>query len=64
MVAEAVVARLEPIQAKYASVTKDPAYIDDVLRRGVEHTMPIARATIETVKRAMGLYVPDGKSRA
>jgi tryptophanyl-tRNA synthetase len=58
LVAEAVIARLEPIQNKYAEVTKDPAYLDDVLRRGWEHTMPIAQSTIQTVKKAMGLYVP------
>ena len=33
-VAEAVVSRLEPIQARYREITADNSYIDDVLRDG------------------------------
>ncbi len=33
-VTEAVLARLEPIQRKYAEITADPAYIDSVLTEG------------------------------
>jgi tryptophanyl-tRNA synthetase len=57
-VAEAVVSRLEPIQRKYSEITSDPAYIDAVLQRGLDHVLPIAQNTIRTVKQAMGLYVP------
>jgi tryptophanyl-tRNA synthetase len=56
-VAEAVVCRLEPIQKKYREITAEPGYIDSVLQRGLEHVLPIARNTVETTKRAMGLYV-------
>lgn len=58
LVAEAVVARLAPIQKKYAEITADPGYIDGLLQRGLERVLPIAQDTIRTAKRAMGLYVP------
>jgi tryptophanyl-tRNA synthetase len=56
-VAEAVIARLEPIQKRYREVTADPAYIDGILTRGREHVLPIAEDTVRKVKSAMGLYV-------
>lgn len=56
-IAEAVVARLEPIQQKYREVTADPGYIDSVLLRGRNHILPIAEDTLRKVKEAMGLYV-------
>jgi tryptophanyl-tRNA synthetase len=55
-VAERVVARLEPLQAKYREVTADAEYLDGVLREGAERVRPIAEETIRTTKRAMGLY--------
>lgn len=58
LVAESVVARLEPIQKRYREITADPGYIDGVLARGLERVLPIAQDTIRTTKRAMGLYVP------
>jgi tryptophanyl-tRNA synthetase len=57
-VAEAVVSRLEPIQARYREITTDKGYIDDVLREGKQRVMPVAEDTVRTVKAAMGLYVP------
>jgi len=56
-VAEAVIARLEPIQKRYREVTADPAYIDRILERGREHVLPMAQDTVRKVKAAMGLYV-------
>jgi tryptophanyl-tRNA synthetase len=56
-VAEAVIARLEPIQQRYREVTADPFYIDSVLRQGRERVLPITEDTVRTAKRAMGLYV-------
>jgi tryptophanyl-tRNA synthetase len=58
LVAEAVVARLTPIQQKYKEVTEDPRYIDTVLREGKERVLPITEDTVRTAKIAMGLYVP------
>ncbi len=57
LVAEAVVAKLTPIQQKYKEVTEDPRYIDTVLREGKERVLPITEDTVKTAKAAMGLYV-------
>jgi tryptophanyl-tRNA synthetase len=56
-VAEAVIARLEPIQRRYAEITSDPGFVDAVLRKGREHVLPIAENTVNAAKRVMGLYV-------
>ncbi len=56
-VAEAVIARLEPIQRRYRELTANPSYIDSVLRQGRERVLPITEDTVRTAKRAMGLYV-------
>ncbi len=55
-VAEMVVAKLEPIQARYREIMADPGYLDGVLREGAEAVIPIADSTVELVKRRMGLY--------
>ncbi len=57
LVAEAVIAKLEPIQKRYREVSADPAYLDSVLERGRQHVLPIAQDTMRKAKRAMGLYV-------
>ncbi len=56
LIAEAVIARLEPIQRRYREVTADPAYLDSVLQRGRERVLPISEDTMRKAKRAMGLY--------
>ncbi len=56
-VAEAIISRLEPIQARYREITRQPNYIDGILREGRDRVMPIANDTVRTVKSAMGLYV-------
>jgi len=55
-VAQAVIARLEPIQQRYRAVTAEPSYIDAVLARGKERVLPIAQDTVAKTKRAMGVY--------
>jgi tryptophanyl-tRNA synthetase len=57
-VAEMVISKLEPIQRRYQQIAADPAYVDRVLREGVEAVSPIANSTVELVKRRMGLYTP------
>ncbi len=57
-VAEAVVAALEPIQKRYADITAETGYVARVLEEGAQRIIPIANQTVETVKRAMGLYTP------
>ncbi len=56
-VAEMVIAHLEPFQERYRAITADPSYLDGVLLEGARRVEPIADATVELVKRRMGLYV-------
>lgn len=56
-IAEAVIARLEPIQRRYREITGEPGYLDAVLRRGREYVMPIANETVAKVKAAMGISI-------
>ena len=55
-VAETVVSHLEPFQQRYREIIADPAYVRGILREGAERVTPIANATVELVKRRMGLY--------
>ncbi len=55
-VAEAVVAGLEPIQARYREITSDPGYLDRLLDDGADRVRPIAEATVLLAKERMGLY--------
>lgn len=57
LVAEAVIARLEPIQRRYREISADPAYVDSVLSRGRQRVLPISEDTVRKTKRAMGLFV-------
>lgn len=56
-VADAVIARLDPIQQRYRELAAEPLYLDRVLAQGRERVLPLAEATICKAKRAMGLYV-------
>ncbi len=56
-VAEAVIARLEPIQHRYKEITADEAYLDCVLKQGRERILGIAEDTVRKTKQAMGVYV-------
>jgi tryptophanyl-tRNA synthetase len=55
-VGQMVASSLEPIQQRYAEITADPAYLDEILREGAERVMPVANSTVELVKSRMGLY--------
>jgi tryptophanyl-tRNA synthetase len=57
-VADMVIAHLEPLQRRYREIAGEPGYVDRVLKEGAERVAPIANATVEAVKRRMGLYVP------
>jgi tryptophanyl-tRNA synthetase len=57
-VAEAVVAALEPVQQRYRQITSEAGYIAGVLDDGARRVSPIAKDTVNTVKRAMGLFTP------
>jgi tryptophanyl-tRNA synthetase len=55
-VAETVVSHLEPLQKRYREIVSEPGYVARVLAEGAARVAPIANATVETVKRRMGLY--------
>src|SRR5260370_22634447 len=55
-VAEMVISHLEPFQNRYREIIADPGYVSSVLREGEERVTPIANATVDMVKRRMGLY--------
>ncbi|APD92839.1 tryptophan--tRNA ligase [Alteromonas mediterranea] len=56
-VADAVVALLEPIQARYAEIRADRAYLDDVMRQGAEKASVRAAETLAKVYNAVG-FIP------
>jgi tryptophanyl-tRNA synthetase len=57
-VAEMVISKLEPLQARYREITADPGYLDGVLRAGAEAVTPVADSTVRLVKERMGVYTP------
>ena len=54
-VLEVVMAEIEPIQARYAEISADSAYVDGVLAQSAEYLRPIVDRTMDDVRRAMGL---------
>ena len=56
--AEATVAALQPIQAKYRELTADRDYLGGVLRRNAERAQALAGRTLRRVYKKIGLYQP------
>jgi tryptophanyl-tRNA synthetase len=54
-VTDAVVALLEPIQARYAELAGDPGHIRKILAEGKAHVRPTAQATVRRTRAAIGL---------
>lgn len=44
-----------PARARREELARDPAYVDETLRRGAERAVALASATLARVRRAMGL---------
>ncbi|MFC0333045.1 tryptophan--tRNA ligase [Paenibacillus sepulcri] len=55
--AEHVVAKLEPLQKKYAEIRSSGA-IHDILKQGAEQVSVIANQTVRDVKQRMGFLLP------
>ncbi|MDP9115100.1 MAG: tryptophan--tRNA ligase [Acidobacteriota bacterium] len=55
-VAEAVVSALEPVQTRYREIMAERGFVARVLADGAERVTPIAKDTVQKVKKAMGLY--------
>ena len=64
LLADAVVAHLEPIQQRYAEVTADPAYLDGILAEGAERANEVAYKTLLDCRDAMGFIPPPGMPRS
>ncbi|WP_139982750.1 tryptophan--tRNA ligase [Nocardioides litoris] len=54
-VTDAVVAELEPLQARYAALAADPAHVADVYRRGEERARTVTEPVLAAARTAMGL---------
>ena len=48
---------LRPIREKRKALEKDPAYIKDVLHRGIARAREVARETLEEVRQAMNMDI-------
>ena len=59
LLAEALIAHLEPIQKRYEEVRADDEYLRRVLREGAEAADGIAERTLKAAKVAMGFSVPN-----
>jgi tryptophanyl-tRNA synthetase len=53
-VAEQVVERLKPLQARYNEIAGEQGYLDDVLRQGAERAAAIAEKTLKQVQERVG----------
>ena len=51
---DAVVAHLEPIQARYREIVDEPGYLDGVLAKGADAANEVAEKTVADVRDAMG----------
>lgn len=58
VLAEAVVAHLAPIQARYAEVRADEDYLRSVLKEGADAADEIAQRTLKAAKVSMGFSLP------
>lgn len=58
VLAEAVVAHLEPIQKRYAEVRADEEYLRSILKEGADAADEIAQRTLKTAKVSMGFSLP------
>ncbi|MFJ5217854.1 tryptophan--tRNA ligase [Streptomyces sp. NPDC088354] len=56
--AEAVVEELRPLRERHAELAADPGYVDAVLRTGAERARALARPTVDSAYRAIGLLPP------
>jgi len=58
LLADALIAHLEPLQARYAELVAEPEYLASVLREGAEAADETASRTLADAKRAMGFTLP------
>ncbi|WP_306338103.1 tryptophan--tRNA ligase [Streptomyces sp. KL118A] len=61
--ADAVVELLRPVQQRHKELVADPAYLEEVLRRGAERARGMAKPTVDGAYRAIGLLPPVNEAR-
>ncbi|CAA0821319.1 Nucleotidylyl transferase superfamily protein [Striga hermonthica] len=54
LLTDALVDHLHPIQVRYAEITSDPTYLDDILAEGASKATSIADLTLNNLYQAMG----------
>jgi tryptophanyl-tRNA synthetase len=59
-VAEALVEYLRPVRERYEELAADPAEVTRILAAGAEKAQSIAVVTMDRVRRATGLLLPEG----
>jgi tryptophanyl-tRNA synthetase len=59
--AEAVIAMLAPVRERYEELRADEERLEEVLAVGAQKARVLASATLEDVRRAMGVGPPDGR---
>jgi tryptophanyl-tRNA synthetase len=50
-----VLATIQPVQARYREIMREPSYIETILRKGADRVRPLANRTMEEVRRTTGL---------
>lgn len=58
LLADALIAHLEPLQKRYNELVEDPSYLQEVLSEGAEEADKVAGRTLVNAKRAMGFTLP------
>jgi hypothetical protein len=58
--ADALIAHLEPIQARYNALALEPEYLKEVLTDGADAASAVADQTLLWAKEAMGITQPGG----
>lgn len=58
VLADAVVAHLEPIQERYYAVREDDQYLQQVLQEGAQAARDVASRTLYATRVAMGFVIP------
>lgn len=53
--AEVIIEKLRPLQARYYEITADPSYIESIVERSANKIRPIAEKTLTIVKNCIGL---------
>jgi tryptophanyl-tRNA synthetase len=56
--AEATIAFLEPMQAKYQALTEEPGYLEAILKQGAAKASRVAEGTLAQVSEQLGLLAP------